>query len=162
MTPEPLAPNRSERVYAAATSILLLCVLTAVIRGHTQWDWLPPVVWLHIVAVVSALVLTPVMLLRKRGDRLHRVLGWTWCGLLAIVAVSSFWIRELRSGSLSLIHVLSVWTVIQLPIIIWAARTKNVLRHRKSVHGLIFGALLIAGAFTFPFGRVLGRWLSGQ
>jgi len=29
------------------------------------------------------------------------------------------------------------------------------------VRGLIIGALLIAGFFTFPFHRLLGHWLFG-
>ena len=37
-----------------------------------------------------------------------------------------------------------------------AARTHKVALHRSSVRGMVTGALLIAGFFTFPFGRLLG------
>lgn len=58
-----------------------------------------------------------------------------------------------------MIHILSVWTVIQVPIIWWTARNHKIARHRSAVRGMVFGALLIAGFFTFPFDRMLGRWL---
>jgi uncharacterized membrane protein len=29
------------------------------------------------------------------------------------------------------------------------------------VRGMVTGALLVAGFFTFPFGRMLGAWLFG-
>ena len=31
--------------------------------------------------------------------------------------------------------------------------------HRGSVRGMVTGALLVAGFFTFPFDRMLGHWL---
>ncbi|CAA2154756.1 hypothetical protein MBRA_00431 [Methylobacterium brachiatum] len=41
----------------------------------------------------------------------------------------------------------------------WHARLHRVDAHRYTALSLITGALLIAGFFTFPFGRMLGRWL---
>ncbi len=70
-------------------------------------------------------------------------------------------IRGLNGGSLSVIHILSAWTLIQVPLIVWAARSHNIARHRAAVRGMVTGALLIAGIFTFPFGRLLGHWLFG-
>jgi uncharacterized membrane protein len=86
-------------------------------------------------------------------------LGMVWVLMMLATALASFTIRTSSNGSLSIIHILSFWTVIQVPIIFWSARTHNVLRHRSSVRGMVFGALLIAGFFTFPFNRLLGRWL---
>jgi uncharacterized membrane protein len=34
-------------------------------------------------------------------------------------------------------------------------------RHRRGIRAMVLGALLIAGFFTFPFDRLLGRWLFG-
>jgi uncharacterized membrane protein len=36
-----------------------------------------------------------------------------------------------------------------------------VARHRRTIRALVIGALLVAGFFTFPFGRMLGVWLFG-
>ncbi len=48
-----------------------------------------------------------------------------------------------------------------MPLIVWAARNRNIARHRAAVRGMVTGALIIAGVFTFPFGRLLGHWLFG-
>jgi len=47
------------------------------------------------------------------------------------------------------------------PLIWWNARNHRVARHRTQVRGMVTGALLVAGFFTFPFGRMLGAWLFG-
>jgi hypothetical protein len=39
------------------------------------------------------------------------------------------------------------------------ARSHNVPAHRRAVRGLVVGALLAAGFFTFAFDRLLGHWL---
>jgi uncharacterized membrane protein len=156
-----LRPEPFDRILAAAALVLLAFVLAALWRGRGEWGEVPAFVWGHIATILTAVVLTPVMLLRRRGDRLHRRLGWVWASAMALTAALTFWIRGLNQGSLSLIHVLSAWTLIQVPLIVWAARTGNVARHRNAVRGMVAGALLIAGIFTFPFDRLLGRWLFG-
>jgi uncharacterized membrane protein len=78
-----------------------------------------------------------------------------------LTALLSFDIRLVNKGGLSIIHILSVWTMIQVPIIVWSAKTHNIPRHRRSVRGMVLGALLIAGFFTFPFDRLMGHWLFG-
>ncbi len=76
-------------------------------------------------------------------------------------ALLSFNVRGINNGQLSPIHLLSAYTVIQAPLIWWAARTHRIAAHRRSVRLMVTGALLIAGVFTFPFGRLLGHWLFG-
>jgi uncharacterized membrane protein len=156
-----LKPNSFDRILSAAALLLLACVLTALARGRSQWAEVPAIVWAHISTILLALVLTPVMLLRRRGDRLHRRLGWVWATAMALTAALTFWIRGINHGALSLIHILSAWTLVQVPVIVWAARTHNLVRHRRAVRGMVAGALIIAGIFTFPFGRLMGRWLFG-
>ena len=156
-----LTPDRYDRFLAAAALVLLGFVAAALWRGRGEWGEVPAIVWAHIATIVFALCLTPVMLLRRRGDRLHRRLGWLWVGAMGLTALLTFWIRGLNGGSLSLIHILSAWTLLQVPLIVWAARSHNIARHRAAVRGMVTGALIIAGVFTFPFGRLLGDWLFG-
>ena len=101
------------------------------------------------------------MLLRPRGTRSHRRLGWLWVAAMFLTALLSLFVRNANHGGFSFIHILSVWTLIQVPILAWSARTHNVKRHRGAVRGMVTGALLIAGFFTFPFDRLLGHWLFG-
>lgn len=156
-----LAPERIDRLLAGGAVLMALAVAVAILRGHTEWSRVPPIVWGHLATIAVALILTPVMLLRRRGDRMHRVLGRVWAASLALTALLSFGIRLTSPGRLSFIHLLSAWTLIQVPIIVWSARRHDHKRHRSAVRGMVLGALLIAGFFTFPFGRLMGRWLFG-
>lgn len=156
-----LAPDLYDRFLSFASLALLAAVLTALWRGRAEWGEVPLFVWLHIVTIVAAVTLTPAMLLRRRGDRLHRRLGRVWVSAMTLTAAFSFGIRGLNSGSLGLIHLLSAWTLIQMPLIVWTARAHQHAKHRVAVRAMITGALLIAGIFTFPFGRLLGDWLFG-
>jgi uncharacterized membrane protein len=156
-----LAPDTMERVLAIGSALLLAAVVAALIRGHAEWAKVPGSVWAHLATIMIALALTPTMLLRRRGDRPHRVLGTIWVIALIATALISFAIRLTNPGGFSFIHIISAWTLIQVPIIWWSARTHNIVRHRRSVRGMVIGALLVAGFFTFPFHRMLGQWLFG-
>lgn len=156
---KPLAPDGFERFLSAGAAALLVFILIAVAKGHAQWVKVPVVVWPHLMTIIMAVALTPVMLLRRRGDRRHRQLGWVWAIAMVATAISSFFIREGNRGSFSVIHVLSVWTLVQVPLIVWSARTHRLRAHRSAVRGMVTGALLVAGFFTFPFDRMLGQWL---
>ena len=155
----PFAPDIYERILAVGAMILLAAMVTAILKGRGEWDRIDAIVWVHLATIFVALVLTPVMLLRPRGDRLHRKLGWVWTVSMLLTSVDSLFIHMTNPGGFSIIHILSAWTIIQVPIIGWSARQHNVVRHRRSVRGMVTGALLIAGFFTFPFNRLLGHWL---
>jgi uncharacterized membrane protein len=156
-----IAPDTYDRFLSLSASLLLLAVIVAILKGQATWFKIPTNVWAHLALIAVALALTPVMLLRKRGDRFHRQLGWLWASSLFLTALISFDIRITNAGNFSLIHLLSVLTIVQVPVIIWAARNHNIAMHRSAVRGTVTGALLIAGFFTFPFNRLLGQWLFG-
>jgi uncharacterized membrane protein len=98
-----------------------------------------------------------------KGTMSHRVLGWSWVLLLMVIALSSFWINGLRQfGPFSLIHLLSIFTLIVLPIGVLHARRGRITRHRWTMISIFTGALVIAGIFTFVPGRVMHAVLFGQ
>lgn len=156
-----LAPEPIDQLLAAGAAVLFVAVLAAIARGRSEWHELSFILWAHILTIVVALGLTPLMLLRRRGDRMHRQLGWVWAASLALTAVLSFGVRGINQGGFSLIHILSAWTLIQVPLIVVSARRHQHARHRANVRGMVTGALLIAGFFTFPFNRLMGQWLFG-
>ncbi len=155
------AATRFEQLLGAGALVLLGCVVAAVARGQSQWHLVPPIVWAHLATILLALAITPVMLWRRRGDHLHRRLGWIWAIAMFATAVMSFGIRLTNRGDLSVIHILSVITIIGVPVLVIAARRHDLARHRGQARGFVIGALLVAGFFTFPFNRLLGSWLFG-
>ena len=122
----------------------------------------PCAIQIHAFAALAAFLLGLVQLRRRKGTTTHRAIGYAWIGLMLFVALSSFWIHELRQwANFSLIHLLSLYTLAMLPLGIYHARRHNVSGHRKTMLGLFFGALVIAGTFTLLPGRIMGRVLFG-
>lgn len=116
----------------------------------------------HAYAALAAFALGIVQFARVRGTTTHRALGYTWVGLMLIVAVSSFWIHDMRVwGTWSPIHLLAVLTLAMLPLGVYYARRHNVVGHKQTMIGLFAGALAIAGIFTLAPGRIMHRVLFG-
>ena len=158
---KPLAPDTYERMLAVGAMILFVAVVAALVKGYPEWPQVPFDVWPHLITIMLATALTPVMLLRRRGDRPHRLLGTIWVVAMIATAALSFRVRVINDGGFSLIHLLSAFTLFAAPLIWWSARTHNLRVHRRAVRGMVTGALLVAGFFTFPFDRLLGHWLFG-
>ena len=75
---------------------------------------------------------------------------------MVTVATTSFWIHDLRVwGQWSPIHLLSIFTPIMLVLGVWYARRHKVRGHRITMISIFFGALFIAGLFTFVPGRIM-------
>jgi uncharacterized membrane protein len=148
-----------DRALALGAALILIATATAVVRGAAYWSDLGLNVWAHLATIGIACALTPAMLLRRRGDRLHRQLGYLWVAAMFSTALISFDIRLIMDGGFSPIHILSLLVVLTTPLVIITARRHEVRRHRRLVRLLTLGALLIAGFFTFPFNRLLGSWL---
>ncbi|MGZ3412107.1 MAG: DUF2306 domain-containing protein [Xanthobacteraceae bacterium] len=122
-----------------------------------------PVIQLHAFAAFAAFLLGIVQLAAPKGTLPHRTIGWIWVLLLATIAISSFWIHSIRMfGPFSPIHLLSIFTLIVLPFAVLAAHRHNVERHRRAMMGIFFGALVIAGAFTFVPERIMYAVVGGR
>ena len=79
-----------------------------------------PAIPLHAFAAMTAFALGLVQFAAPKGTLPHRTLGWIWVLLMAAVAISSFWIQQLRIvGPWSPIHLLSIFTLIMLPLAVW-------------------------------------------
>lgn len=115
---------------------------------------------LHVAAVSVALVVGIVLMLGVKGDAVHRTLGWTWVIAMATAAISSLFIHRV-SGSFSFLHLFAGWTLIALPMGVFAARKHNIRLHGRTMTGLFVGGLLIAGAAAFLPGRLMWRIVFG-
>ena len=95
-----------------------------------------PAIPLHAFAAIAALALGIVQFAAPKGTLPHRTLGWIWVILMAVVALSSFWIHQIRLfGPWSPIHLLSNFTPIML---------------------------VVAGLFTFVPGRIMHAVVFGH
>jgi uncharacterized membrane protein len=122
-----------------------------------------PAIALHAFAAMVAFVIALVQFAAPKGTQPHRTLGWIWVALMATVALSSFWIHQLRIvGPWSPIHLLSIFTLLMLPYAVWKAHTHQVEGHRRAMLRLFSGALVIAGLFTLLPGRIMHAVVFGN
>lgn len=157
----PWAPDLYEKALAIGAMLMLAAATAAILRGYAAWAGVPAVVWLHLATIFAALILTPVMLLRPRGDRRHRELGYMWVGSMVLTALFSLFVKVISPGHFSLIHILSVAVLITVPRLARSAHRHNIRAHRRSVKAIVTSALLVAGFFTLSANRLLGGWLFG-
>lgn len=118
---------------------------------------------IHLVAALVSVALGAWQLLAPRAGQRHRGVGYAWVLAMATTAISSFWLK----GSLgrawldgfSLIHGLSLFTLLSLAVAVNFARQRKIASHqrwmRATFASLIVAGLLAAGA---P-GRVLNTLL---
>jgi uncharacterized membrane protein len=117
---------------------------------------------LHAFAAMAAFGVGVVQLVAPKGRIPHRALGLLWVALMSIVAVSSFWIHQIRLfGPWSPIHLLSIFTLAMLPLGVWRAHRHDVRGHRLTMILTFTGALVIAGLFTLVPGRIMHAVLFG-
>ncbi len=114
-----------------------------------------PVLQAHIAGAVLSFAIGTALLLGVKGRTFHRVLGYAWIGTMSVTAISSLFLTGINGDSYSLIHLLSGWTVIVLPMGLAAARRREIAKHRKEMTGLFMGGMLIAGLFSFLPGRLM-------
>ena len=122
-----------------------------------------PVIQLHALAAIAALLLGIWQLAAAKGTGGHRLAGWIWAGLMLVVAVSSLWIHQMRVwGPWSPIHLLSLLVIVSVPAAVFAARRHQVARHRRAMIQLFLFALVLAGAFTLMPGRIMHAVVFGS
>ena len=122
-----------------------------------------PAIPMHAFAAMAAFALGLVQFAAPKGTLPHRTIGWIWVLLIAAVAISSFWIHTIRlAGPFSPIHLLSIFTLIVLPIGVWRAHRHRVADHKRIMTMIFAGALVIAGLFTFVPGRIMHAVVFGN
>ena len=160
--------NKQTAIVAAIT-VVLTVVLTAlsfttgsfkaapVAQRDAGMSW--PLL-IHLVTVVPGVPLGAWLLLRKRkGDLLHRLLGRTWAVLMMTTAISTIWLTG-PSGRFSFIHIFTLVVLISVPRSVIAIRRGDVKTHRHAVIGSFTG-LVIAGVFALLPGRLIYTWAFG-
>jgi uncharacterized membrane protein len=122
-----------------------------------------PAIPAHAFAAMTAFVLGVVQFAAPKGTLPHRTLGWIWVLLMLSVAISSFWIHQIRLvGPWSPIHLLSILVIVSVPLAVWKAHHHEVADHRRIMILVFSGALVIAGLFTLLPGRIMHAVAFGQ
>jgi uncharacterized membrane protein len=115
-----------------------------------------PAIPVHAFAAMAAFGLGVVQLAAPKGTLPHRTIGWIWVVLMLAVAISSFWIHQIRLvGPWSPIHLLSIFVLITVPLGVWRAHRHRVGDHRRIMILVFSGGLVVAGLFTLLPGRIM-------
>lgn len=110
----------------------------------------------HAIAAILAIAIGGWQLFSKKGNRVHRYVGYLWVSLMLYVSISSFWIHSLQVlGLFSPIHLLSIFTIWTLFESIRAARSNNLVRHQRMMKLLYILGLIITGLFTLLPNRIM-------
>lgn len=121
-----------------------------------------PIVQAHAAAAIVAFAIGGAILFGRKGDNRHKTLGRLWVGLMAVVALTSFFIFTIRLvGPFSPIHLLSVIVLVGLWGAVRHARAGHIVLHKRLMQQLYIYALLIAGFFTFMPGRIMHHVVFG-
>jgi uncharacterized membrane protein len=106
-----------------------------------------PLIATHAFAALTSLLLGGWQLFfSAKGSAVHRFAGRAWVLLMLYVSVSSFWIQELRSGRFSLLHILSIVTIVTVSLGFAAAWRGNLQSHVGNMRGSWIG---LCFAFVF-------------
>ncbi|WP_313791150.1 DUF2306 domain-containing protein [Oryzibacter oryziterrae] len=129
--------------------------IAPLLNAPLQIEW-------HAIAALVALGLGIFQLAGPKGRTAHRVVGWLWVLLMLSVAISSLFIHEIRLiGPFSPIHLLSILTIVSVPLAVLHARRHDISRHRRQMQILFYIALIGAGLFTLLPGRLMGEVVFG-
>lgn len=169
--PYRFQPVRFLAIGAVAVGIVLYTLgvtpeqLAVSYRPHlprwTLFQGLPLTLGVHIAAAAIALVIGFVIMALPKGRGPHKLLGWTWVIAMAVTAISSFFLILLPGFGVSLIHALSGFVTVLLPMAVAAIRRGDVKTHRQLMTGLFMGGLLTAALLTLLPGRLMWRVFFG-
>lgn len=122
---------------------------------------LSPVIKVHMLAALAAIVLGAALMMVRKGRLFHRTAGWVWVTLVSVVAGSSIFITSLNNGSWSLVHLFTGWVLLILPLAVLAAKRHNIRTHRRHMMGLFYGGFAINLFIAFIPGRTMWNLFLG-
>ena len=149
-------------VVAIAGSILTLAASVALFKWATG---LAPdlshyrnlAITLHVATVLPAVPLGAYLIVSRKGDARHKLLGKIWIALMVTTAIA---ITFVRGGTdFSWIHIFVPYTLLGAWQVYSTAKAGKIAEHRKHITQMYLGALIIPGAFAFLPSRMFGLWL---
>lgn len=115
--------------------------------------------YFHLITVVPCFIIGTILLLIKKGTIIHKSFGRVYMVLMLITAITTLYMPA-KVGPTFLhhfgwIHSFSFLTLYTVPTAYIAIKKNNIKAHKRKMILLYFGAIIIAGAFTFTPGRYL-------
>lgn len=114
---------------------------------------------LHLVTVIPCFIIGTVLLLIKKGSPFHKKAGRVYMILMLLTAaITLFMPAQVGPRFLNhfgWIHSFSFLTIYTVPTAYSAVKKGNIKAHKRKMILLYFGAIIIAGGFTFFPGRYL-------
>ncbi|MBY6218790.1 DUF2306 domain-containing protein [Qipengyuania aquimaris] len=148
-------------VGGAMTAVCIFAIARALLGFTSDLPHLSNVaVAFHVTTVLPCVPLGVYLLLARKGTPRHKQLGKLWIVLMVITATSTLFIHD--GMRLSWIHIFVPITYRASWLIVSSARKGDMMRHRKEIISLFFGALMIPGiaAIALP-GRLMNVMLFG-
>ena len=115
----------------------------------------------HTLFGVVALLAGAFVLLRRKGDRLHRLSGWVYAVAMLLLCVGSFWIQDSTPfyKGFGPFHVATIVSLVTLLVGLWAVRYSNgpaeakAAGHVRSMAWSYVGLVMATGShFIQPVG----------
>jgi len=115
--------------------------------------------YFHLATVLPCFLIGTYLLLTKKGTKTHKILGRIYMVLMMITAIVTLFmpahVGPRILGHFGWIHTFSFLTIYTVPTAYWAIKKGDVKSHKRKMIILYFGAIILAGGFTFFPGRYL-------
>ncbi|MEP4533612.1 MAG: DUF2306 domain-containing protein [Cyclobacteriaceae bacterium] len=115
--------------------------------------------YLHLATVVPCFLIGTVLLLIRKGTNVHKTFGRVYMVLMLVTALVTLFMPAQVGPQLlnhfGWIHGFSFLTIYTIPTAYIAVKKGNIQAHKRKMILLYFGAIIIAGGFTFAPGRYL-------
>ena len=115
--------------------------------------------YLHLATVIPCFIIGTILLLIKKGTKTHIYFGRIYMVLMLITAIITLFMSAEVGPTIfnhfGWIHSFSILTIYTVPTAYLAVKKGNIKSHKRKMILLYFGAIIIAGGFTFVPGRYL-------
>ena len=115
--------------------------------------------YLHLLTVIPCFIIGTLLLLIKKGTKTHKIFGRVYMILMLFTAIVTLFmpadVGPTIFNHFGWIHSFSFLTIYTVPTAYFAIKKGNVKVHKRKMILLYFGAIIIAGGFTFVPGRYL-------
>lgn len=119
--------------------------------------------YFHLSTIFPAFLLGTYLLIARKGNATHRLLGKIYMLLMLSTAIISLLMPAKVGitlwGHFGFIHLFSLLVLYLVPSAFFAIKNGNIERHKYNMIGVYVGGILTAGGFTLLPGRMLNEWI---